>query len=61
MEVRINNHGANSLSTKILFSDEKGFEVASGTGNRQKGCRSDRRPVDPLQRLPRGGGNTGNG
>jgi glyoxylase-like metal-dependent hydrolase (beta-lactamase superfamily II) len=29
MEVRINNHGLNSLSTKVLFSDEKGFEVAS--------------------------------
>ncbi len=29
MEVRINNHGSNSLSTKVFFSDEKGFEVAS--------------------------------
>jgi glyoxylase-like metal-dependent hydrolase (beta-lactamase superfamily II) len=29
MEVRINNHGPNSLSTKVFFSDEKGFEVAS--------------------------------
>jgi len=29
MEVRINNHGTNSLSTKVFFSDEKGFEVAS--------------------------------
>jgi len=29
MEVRINNHGVNSLSTKVFFSDEKGFEVAS--------------------------------
>lgn len=29
MEVRTNNHGANSLSTKVFFSDEKGFEVAS--------------------------------
>jgi glyoxylase-like metal-dependent hydrolase (beta-lactamase superfamily II) len=29
MEVRINNHGLNVLSTKVFFSDEKGFEVAS--------------------------------
>jgi glyoxylase-like metal-dependent hydrolase (beta-lactamase superfamily II) len=29
MEVRINNHGLNSLATKVFFSDEKGFEVAS--------------------------------
>jgi len=29
MEVRVNNHGPNSLSTKVFFSDEKGFEVAS--------------------------------
>lgn len=29
MEVRNNNHGLNALSTKIFFSDEKGFEVAS--------------------------------
>ena len=29
MEVRIDNHGPNSLSTKVFFSDEKGFEVAS--------------------------------
>src|SRR5512136_999651 len=29
MEVRINNHGSDSLSTKVFFSDEKGFEVAS--------------------------------
>ena len=29
MEVRINNHGPNKLSTKVFFSDEKGFEVAS--------------------------------
>jgi glyoxylase-like metal-dependent hydrolase (beta-lactamase superfamily II) len=29
MEVRTNNHGPNSLSTKVFFSDEKGFEVAS--------------------------------
>ena len=29
MEVRINNHGSNALSTKVFFSDEKGFEVAS--------------------------------
>jgi glyoxylase-like metal-dependent hydrolase (beta-lactamase superfamily II) len=29
MEVRINNHGLNMLSTKVFFSDEKGFEVAS--------------------------------
>ena len=29
MEVRINNHGSNSLSTEVFFSDEKGFEVAS--------------------------------
>ena len=29
MEVRINNHRPNKLSTKVFFSDEKGFEVAS--------------------------------
>jgi len=29
MEVRTNSHGPNSLSTKVFFSDEKGFEVAS--------------------------------
>jgi len=29
MEVRIDNHGPNKLSTKVFFSDEKGFEVAS--------------------------------
>ncbi len=29
MEVRVNHHGVNSLSTKAVFSDEKGFEVAS--------------------------------
>jgi glyoxylase-like metal-dependent hydrolase (beta-lactamase superfamily II) len=29
MEVRINNHGKNALSTKVFFSDESGFEVAS--------------------------------
>lgn len=29
MEVRINEHGPNSLATKVFFSDEKGFEVAS--------------------------------
>jgi glyoxylase-like metal-dependent hydrolase (beta-lactamase superfamily II) len=29
MEVRINHHGANALSTKVFFSDESGFEVAS--------------------------------
>jgi glyoxylase-like metal-dependent hydrolase (beta-lactamase superfamily II) len=29
MEVRINNHGPNSLSTKVIFSDESGFSVAS--------------------------------
>ncbi len=29
MEVRINDHGPNSLSTKVFFSNEKGFEVAS--------------------------------
>jgi len=29
MEVRINEHGTNSLATKVFFSDEKGFEVAS--------------------------------
>lgn len=29
MEVRINNHGMNALSTRVFFSDEKGFEVAS--------------------------------
>src|SRR4030042_1465593 len=29
MELRLNTHGSNSLSTKVFFSDEKGFEVAS--------------------------------
>ena len=29
MEVRINDHGPNSLSTKTFFSDESGFAVAS--------------------------------
>ncbi|OGO01939.1 MAG: hypothetical protein A2Y90_00125 [Chloroflexi bacterium RBG_13_52_12] len=29
MEVRINQHGQNSLATKVFFSDESGFEVAS--------------------------------
>jgi glyoxylase-like metal-dependent hydrolase (beta-lactamase superfamily II) len=29
MEVRINKHGLNSLATKVFFSDESGFEVAS--------------------------------
>ncbi|MBN2402054.1 MAG: MBL fold metallo-hydrolase [Spirochaetes bacterium] len=29
MEVRVNNHGSNSLSTKVFFSDESGFSVAS--------------------------------
>ena len=29
MEVRVNNHGQNALSTKALFSDESGFAVAS--------------------------------
>jgi hypothetical protein len=29
MEVRINNHGPDALSTKVLFSDESGFAVAS--------------------------------
>jgi len=29
MEVRIDNHGSDALSTKVFFSDEKGFEVAS--------------------------------
>jgi glyoxylase-like metal-dependent hydrolase (beta-lactamase superfamily II) len=29
MEVRINNHGPNALSTKVFFSDESGFAVAS--------------------------------
>jgi glyoxylase-like metal-dependent hydrolase (beta-lactamase superfamily II) len=29
MEVRVNTHGPNKLSTKVFFSDEKGFEVAS--------------------------------
>jgi len=29
MEVRTNNHGLHALSTKVFFSDEKGFEVAS--------------------------------
>jgi glyoxylase-like metal-dependent hydrolase (beta-lactamase superfamily II) len=29
MEVRLNKHGRNSLATKVFFSDENGFEVAS--------------------------------
>jgi glyoxylase-like metal-dependent hydrolase (beta-lactamase superfamily II) len=29
MEVRVTNHGTKRLSTKVFFSDEKGFEVAS--------------------------------
>jgi len=29
MEVRVNTHGPNSLATKVFFSDESGFEVAS--------------------------------
>ncbi len=29
MEVRTTNHGPKDLSTKVFFSDEKGFEVAS--------------------------------
>jgi len=29
MEIRINEHGADSLATKVFFSDEKGFAVAS--------------------------------
>jgi glyoxylase-like metal-dependent hydrolase (beta-lactamase superfamily II) len=29
MEIRINTHGPNSLATKVFFSDESGFEVAS--------------------------------
>ncbi|MFZ0449420.1 MAG: MBL fold metallo-hydrolase [Desulfatiglandaceae bacterium] len=29
MEVRLNNHGQNLLSTKVFFSDESGFAVAS--------------------------------
>ena len=29
MEIRINQHGDNSLATKVFFSDENGFEVAS--------------------------------
>jgi glyoxylase-like metal-dependent hydrolase (beta-lactamase superfamily II) len=29
MEVRTNLHGANALATRVFFSDEKGFEVAS--------------------------------
>jgi glyoxylase-like metal-dependent hydrolase (beta-lactamase superfamily II) len=29
MEIRVNNHGQGSLATKVCFSDEKGFEVAS--------------------------------
>jgi glyoxylase-like metal-dependent hydrolase (beta-lactamase superfamily II) len=29
MEVRVNTHGSNALATKVFFSDEKGFEVAS--------------------------------
>jgi glyoxylase-like metal-dependent hydrolase (beta-lactamase superfamily II) len=29
MEVRVNTHGSNALSTKVFFSDERGFEVAS--------------------------------
>ena len=29
MEIRLNAHGQNSLATKVFFSDESGFEVAS--------------------------------
>jgi glyoxylase-like metal-dependent hydrolase (beta-lactamase superfamily II) len=29
MEVRLNTHGGDSLATKVFFSDESGFEVAS--------------------------------
>jgi glyoxylase-like metal-dependent hydrolase (beta-lactamase superfamily II) len=29
MEVRVNKHGENELSTKVFFSDESGFAVAS--------------------------------
>ncbi len=29
MEVRLNTHGRDSLATKVFFSDENGFEVAS--------------------------------
>jgi hypothetical protein len=29
MEIRLNTHGPNSLATKVFFSDESGFEVAS--------------------------------
>src|SRR4030042_6636743 len=29
MEVRINQHGPDSLATKVFFSDENGFAVAS--------------------------------
>jgi glyoxylase-like metal-dependent hydrolase (beta-lactamase superfamily II) len=29
MEVRVNRHGPNTLSTKVFFSDESGFAVAS--------------------------------
>jgi glyoxylase-like metal-dependent hydrolase (beta-lactamase superfamily II) len=29
MEVRTNQHGPNSMTTKVFFSDESGFEVAS--------------------------------
>jgi len=29
MEIRINNHGQDALSTKVFFSDESGFAVAS--------------------------------
>ena len=29
MEVRLNTHGPNSLATKVFYSDESGFEVAS--------------------------------
>jgi glyoxylase-like metal-dependent hydrolase (beta-lactamase superfamily II) len=29
MEIRLNGHGRDSLATKVFFSDESGFEVAS--------------------------------
>jgi glyoxylase-like metal-dependent hydrolase (beta-lactamase superfamily II) len=29
MEIRLNTHGPNELATKVFFSDESGFEVAS--------------------------------
>ena len=38
MEVRVNTHGDGKLSTKVFYSDESGFEVASVIVMGQKKC-----------------------